>query len=121
MYADLIQALRYKLQKRFRRLNAVGYQHFHATLRQFWAFVHAQPVLVGVLDELLPRFPDLGPHVDRQMESHEVILCDDEDENAAFAYAVLKRCAESSDQSVEAGVGHNFTTEGRHDQALEAF
>jgi hypothetical protein len=35
MHADLIQTLRYKLQKRFRRLNAVGFRHFHATLKQF--------------------------------------------------------------------------------------
>jgi hypothetical protein len=54
MNADLIQNLRYKVQKRVRRLNAVSYQHFHATLKQFWAFVHAQPILVGIVDELLP-------------------------------------------------------------------
>lgn len=121
MHSDLIQALRYKLQKRVRRLNAVSYHHFHATLKQFWAFLHAQPVLVGVLDELLPRFPDLGPHVEQQMTSHEVIVCDDEDENAAFAFLVLKRCVESGDAMTEAMIGHNFGGVNHHDHALEAF
>jgi hypothetical protein len=121
MNAELIQTLRYKLQKRLRRLNAVGYRHFHATLQQFWVFVHSQPVLVGVLDELLPRFPDLGPHVEKQTRSREVIVCDDEDENAAFTYLVLKQCVESDDQMAEITIGHNLTSVNNHDNAVEAF
>src|SRR5262245_5770034 len=121
MHADLIQALRYKLQKRLRRLNSVGFHHFHATLKQFWAFIHSQPVLLGVIDELLPRFPDLEPHIEVQMNSHEVIVCDDEAENAAFAYGVLKRCVAENDPLTESSVGQNLTSSSHHDQAQEAF
>jgi hypothetical protein len=120
--ADLIQNLRYKLQKRVRRLNAVSWRHFHATLKQFWAFVHSQPLLVGILDEMLPRFQGLAPHVERQTSSREVIVCDDECENAAFGYLVLKRCVETTnDPMPEVRIGHNFTSVNHHDNALEAF
>ena len=48
MNAGLIQNLRDKLQKRVRRLNAVSHSQFHGTLKQIWAFLHAQPILVGI-------------------------------------------------------------------------
>jgi hypothetical protein len=36
MNPDYVQNLRYKLQKRFRRLNAAGWEIFHYALKQFW-------------------------------------------------------------------------------------
>jgi hypothetical protein len=120
MKADLIQDLRYKLQKRVRRLNAVDFRLFHATLKQFWSFLHAQPILTGAIGELLPRFPDLGPDVEAQISSRGVFACNDECENAAFAYLVLKKCVESTDGKIEIGVGRNFGADNA-DRALEAF
>jgi hypothetical protein len=103
-------------------LNAVSWKHFHATLKQFWAFVHSQPLLVGILDELLPRFPDLGPHVEKQTsrENMDVITYDDECENAAFSYLVLKNCIESTDEMAEVLVGYHFSTD-TNESSLEAF
>ena len=120
MNIELIQSLRYKLQKRVRRLNAVSFHHFHATLKQFWSFLHADSILIGILTELLPRFPDLGPHVETQVTKQEVVVCDDECENAAFGYLVLKKCVESDDQMTETTVGYSFTTDDNA-SSLEAF
>lgn len=120
MNAGLIQNLRYKLQKRVRRLNAVSYQHFHATLKQFWSFIHSHPLFVGILNDILIRFPDVEPHTERQVAYREVVICDDECQNAAFAYVVLKKCVESSDPMIEATVGYSLAS-GDDEAALEAF
>ena len=122
MNADLIQNLRYKLQKRVRRLNAVSWKHFHATLKQFWTFINSNPLLEGIIQELLPRFPHLSPHVEKQTsrENMDVITCDDECENAAFAYLVLKKCVESTDDMAEVMVGYHFSTDN-NDRSLDGF
>src|SRR5262249_439876 len=101
--------------------NAVSYQYFHATLKQFWAFLHSHPILLGIRDEMLRRHTSLESHVETQLASSEdVITCDDECENAAFAYLLLKRCVESQDQSIEMNLGFRFhATDG--DAALDTF
>jgi len=76
----------------------------------------------SILDELLPRFPNLGPQVEKQTTSHEVVVSDDEVENAAFAYLVLKWCVETTnDKMPEVRIGYNLTPGKHHDNALEAF
>jgi hypothetical protein len=121
MNTELVQNLRNKLQRRIRRLNAVSQHHFHSTLRQFWAFLHGQPILLGIIDQLLPRFPDLGTLVEKQTKSREVVACDDECQNAAFAYMVLRKCVESDHFNAEVLIGLNLTYERSEDSGLKAF
>ena len=52
MNAEYIQNLRYKLQKRVRRLNSMEYQVFHFSLKQFQGFLKSYPIFVGILDDL---------------------------------------------------------------------
>jgi hypothetical protein len=52
MNSDYLQALRYKLQRRFRRLNSAGFELFHFGLKRFWVFVRGDPFLSGILDAL---------------------------------------------------------------------
>ncbi len=116
------QNLRYKLQKRVRRLNAVSWQIFHATLQHFWAFIHSNLLLAGILQELVVRFPDLGPFVEKEtsIENMDVVSFGDEAQNAAFAYLVLKKCVESTDLMTEVQVGWHHTT-ADNDIAVQAF
>ena len=56
MQDAFVQAIRYKLQKRVRRLNSADYQHFPMLLRVFFHFFDNSPILSGVRDELLARW-----------------------------------------------------------------
>ena len=49
MNAEYVQNLRYKLQKRVRRLHSTGAQGFHIGLKQFWGFLTGQSVLMGMI------------------------------------------------------------------------
>jgi hypothetical protein len=55
MHDVLVQAIRYKLQKRVRRLNSADYKHFPMLLRVFFQFLENSPSLSGVCDELMAR------------------------------------------------------------------
>ena len=67
MQDAFVQAIRYKLQKRVRRLNSADYQHFPMLLRVFFQFFDNSPILSGVRDELLARVSeqDVPATVDR--------------------------------------------------------
>lgn len=121
MNSNFVQNLRYKLQKRMRRLSSVSFRQFHATLKQFWTFLHSTPLFQGVFQELLVQFPDLGQIVQQYVQSGQMALCEDECQNAAYGYLILKTCVESTDQSSEIRLGHNLTSDAHHDVALEAF
>ena len=55
MQDRFVQAIRYKLQKRVRRLSSADYQQFPFLLRSFFQYVDNSPILAGVRDELLVR------------------------------------------------------------------
>lgn len=52
MNTDYIQTLRYKLQRRYRRLNSARRQVFHSNLKQFWRYLWDEPLLRGILETL---------------------------------------------------------------------
>ncbi len=93
MQDKYIQSIRYKLQRRVRRLNSVYYKVFPSELRQFFAFIESQPLLATMRDELLASIPNntLEALVARFIgEDEEPVLGDTEAEHAAFGYRVLK-------------------------------
>ena len=51
MNTGIVQQLRYKLQKRVRKVNSSGFQTFHFSLKRFWQFLHNNEVFVGVLEQ----------------------------------------------------------------------
>ena len=55
MDSNVLQTLRYKLQKRLKRLNTAGHEIFHSTLVQTWGFLCENPVTKGILDDLAIR------------------------------------------------------------------
>ena len=48
-----LQSIRYKLQKRVRRLNSASWEQFMPFLRQFFAYFNSSPILCGVRDDLV--------------------------------------------------------------------
>src|ERR1700730_4256076 len=92
MQTDYLRDIRYKLQKRIRRLNGCDPNHFLFVLKQFCAFIDSNPLLQGVISELLANFPDLPTHVETIFSGHGLVGATEE-EDAAIGYGVLRRFA----------------------------
>ena len=121
MNGEYIQNLRYKLQRRVRRLNSMGHPVFHFLLKQFWGFLKSYPVFIGILEDLEHRCSEM------ESKSVEIIggkalVFGDEMENAAVSYFVIKKCVESEKQIIEANVGRMYDPgSSKHDDSLECF
>src|SRR5262245_10862616 len=92
MQDKFVQALRYKLQKRVRRLNSANYQQFPLLLRAFFHYLDGSPILAGVRDELLVRAAKFNApaSVDRILKG-EMLFGETEEEAAAMGYFLLKK------------------------------
>jgi hypothetical protein len=122
MNPEFVQNLRYKLQKRVRRLNSLDFQVFHCGLLQFFGFLKSQSALQGILDDLLLRVPAANVEANRIFDSHEPRLNIDETENAATAYALLQKCAGSGRPGCEFEIGHEYDcAASMHNDALNVF
>ena len=91
MQSNYIQNVRYKLQKRVRRLNASSPSEFLHVLKQFWVFFESYPILATVTEELLAKFPFVGTDVAKLLRGQG--LGENEAEGAALACEALKRHA----------------------------
>lgn len=120
MDSDYLQFIRYKLQKRLKRLNTANYQSIHFVLVQTWGFLLSDDIIRGILDDLATRRPDAAATADR-IHGGEDLVGSDEDERDAMAYWVVRKCAESSDGRVEIQVGRTFCEESQHDDCVEYF
>ena len=118
MHDAFVQAIRYKLQKRVRRLDSADYQHFPMLLRVFFQFVDDSPILSGVRDELLSRVvdQDVPAKVDRLLEA-EVVYGTTEAESAAIGYHVLKKIAEKPERDLVLNIALNLS--GNAEECLD--
>ena len=124
MDTELIQALRYKLQSRVRRLNSTDYTLFHFSLKQFWRFLQKSTVIFGIIDDLKKRYPQMSEEID-PMFSKEIrkdgLLWDDEDKQAAASIFIVERCINSDDQRVEVNIGRRYSDEQNYNNIIESF
>lgn len=121
MNAEYIQNLRYKLQKRVRRLNSTEYQIFHFSLKQFWGFLKNYPIFVGILEDLERRYPSLEAEAEKIVKESQGLVFGNELENTAASYFVVKKCVESDHQMVEVHVGKTYGHEPKYNDQLEYF
>ena len=121
MNPEYVQNLRYKLQKRVRRLNSTGYEVFHFSLKQFWGFLNSHPAFVDIVEDLQRRCPGSDSDAERVVAGSETLVCGTELENAALACSVIKKCVESDSQMVEVSVGFAYGQQRRYDDSLEYF
>lgn len=121
MNKEYIQNLRYKLQKRVRRVNSSEHRVFHYVIKQYWGFLQEQPLLLGIMEELNAHSSKVESEVEKIFNSRNTIVFDNEKDNAVACYLVLKRCAESEDDSIERKAARNYTNEIGHNDRLESF
>ena len=96
MESSFIQNVRYKLQKRVRRLNGADTQQFLFLLKEFWGFLDDSPLLSATVHELLARVPDYADSVAQITPMNEVFGAS-EAESAAIGCGMLRKYAESFD------------------------
>jgi len=112
MYAGYIQNLRYKLEKRVKRLKSIDWNMFHFSLKQFWGFLKSYPIFVGILEDLERSCPHMESYSEEIIREKKVIQVEDELENAALSYFVLKNCCENPSMQVEMKIGAAYLNEG---------
>lgn len=96
MDAQFLQNLRYKLQKRVRRLNSVDPSQFHIALTHFWAFIDSTPSLSGIAVQLKREQPDARESADKLLGG-ESVFGRTERETAAIGQEVLRKLALAPD------------------------
>ncbi|MCK5215015.1 MAG: hypothetical protein KAR05_06645 [Candidatus Omnitrophica bacterium] len=121
MDKEYIQNLRYKLQKRVRRINSSDCKVFHFVLKQFWGFLNNQQLFIGIMDELETKSALVKDDVEKLFSSRATVVFDSEEENASASYLVIKKCVESQNNNIEIQIAHNYSNESKHNEALEAF
>lgn len=121
MGPDYIQTLRYKLQRRVRRLNSTGFKLFHFGLQQLWGFLKSHPFLQGILDGLSAEADRVKADVDTLITGGKTIAFASEKDQVLASYLVLKHCAESDNQQVEIQIAQRYSSERKLDDILEAF
>lgn len=111
MQDKYIQSIRYKLQKRVRKLHSADFRLFSFNLRTFFDFFEASPILCGVRDELLAAVPK--DELDKDMElllsrRREVPVKGTEAEEAALGYVFLKHCMDNAGSFSPHEVGFSY-------------
>jgi hypothetical protein len=124
MDSEFIQALRYKLQRRVRRLNSTDYQLFHFSLKQFWGFLQKSIVILGIIEDLKARFPTQDKEVEPMFsEKHGDggLLWSDEDEHTAASIFIIEKCVKSDNQMIEVNIGQKYSDASNYNEILESF
>ncbi|HET8865508.1 MAG TPA: hypothetical protein VFM80_07400, partial [Gracilimonas sp.] len=118
---DYVQNLRYKLQKRVRRLNSSEWRVFHYVLKQFWGFLLDQPIFSGMIQELDSKKSLVSEDVDKIINDKQALVFNTEKENTLASYSILKKCAESDDDSIERSIAFRYSNESNTNAALDSF
>jgi len=94
-----LQSIRYKLQKRVRRLNSANWEQFVPFLHQFFSYFNSSPILCGVRDDLIARSIkyDVKGTIDKILSGNHNLYGDTEEEAAAMGYEILNRILKSSE------------------------
>lgn len=124
MDAEFVQTIRYKLQRRVRRLNSTDYKLFHFSLKQFWGFLQKSIIISGIIDDLKRRFPKTYQEIDPMFSPEHRegrLLWSDEDEHASASLFIIERCIKSDDQMIEVNIASKYSNEKNYNDILESF
>ncbi|MBA7619660.1 hypothetical protein ES703_27001 [subsurface metagenome] len=122
MDTNYVQSLRYKLQKRARRVNSADHNIAHATLKQFWTFLHSYPVFVGILRDLKCRVSDLEiVAVNIVNASVNNYYPENDLQAAGISFFVISKCLKSETSEVEYTIGANYGQTTEVSEAIDLF
>ena len=120
MEDKFVQALRYKLQKRVRRVNSADRSHFGVTLKHLFLFIDSMPLLAAVRDDLLARTQHLNIEsaVDRLCKD-ENLTGETEEESAAIGYVLLKRFCHDPESASLVNIAYRWNMGTDFEKAFE--
>lgn len=124
MNKDYIQNLRYKLQKRFRRLNSANYDIFHDRLQQFWHFLNHQNTLKSILELIESKVTNqISTQVQNfTSELQGLMAFKTEEQNITASYLIIKHCVEEGDDYSEIKIARRSRQVIKgHTEAVNAF
>jgi hypothetical protein len=100
MSSEYIQNLRYKLQKRVRKLNSADYNLFHHYLKQFWNFLSQNTLFKEILKEIEDKYKECEKNAEKILEG-KLSIEHEEGLQIGNSYFVIKSCVESEDRKKE--------------------
>ncbi|MGO9117244.1 MAG: hypothetical protein ACLQPD_06485 [Desulfomonilaceae bacterium] len=129
MDSKLLQTLRYRLQNRLRRLKSVDWQFYHWQLVQFWTFLNSHIVFKTILklleEEKTEVFDRVKPLLEGSSPRDTVPVFDDEKDQAAAAYFVVKDCIQTpathAQNQKELHIGERYTHSTKFPESIDAF
>jgi hypothetical protein len=119
MNTNVLQTLRYKLQKRLKRVNTADFQIYHGIIVQTFRFLRENPVVRGILDDLERRVPSADGDSERLFNA-ELLTGENETEHIALCYGLLKRVA-AADGDPEMRLGCRFGHKSKFPEGVETF
>jgi hypothetical protein len=120
MNPEFIQNVRYKLQRRVRRLHSARFPTYHYVLQHFWNYLRGNALFTAIIEELRGRVPDAKAWADRNMQSNELAV-NEETEYAAICSFFVERCANENDAQTEMHFGHAVSPQGDSNDWIETF
>jgi len=121
MDSEYIQQVRYKLQKRLKRLNSSGYQTFHFVLKQTWGYLQESEITKGILDDLERRSSQKTESDADKILNGQRVEAQTESENDLLCYLVVKKCVLSERPNIEHNAGHSFGQVQTINDSIENF
>ncbi len=119
MDTNVLQTLRYKLQKRLKRVRTADFQLFHSVIVQTMLFLRENPVVRGILDDLERRVPSAEADSEQLMNA-SLISGETEIEQVALAYALLKRTV-AAEGDPELHIGTHFGHTSKYAEGAQTF
>ncbi|MGD1091557.1 MAG: hypothetical protein ABSB35_06130 [Bryobacteraceae bacterium] len=116
MESLFLQNVRYKLQKRVRRLNGADFESFLFLLKAFWVFFDDSPLLTTLAQELVAKVPEYVDTVGK-ISTDQIFFGSNETESAAIGYGVLRKLAGQDRPDAL----FNFCAFGECDKVLDQF
>ena len=120
MDTNVLQTLRYKLQKRLKRINTAGRQVYHDILVQTWGFLIGNSVTKGILDDLERRVPNAESNSEIMLSGH-LLTGATELEHVALCYWLIKRATSRTGADTELNLSWSFDHGTNTDEALSFF
>lgn len=119
MEKGVIQNLRYKLQKRTRKLNAVQNDFFNIGLLQYWKFLNSNSVFQGILIDLEQRSKNSETDANKIVNENQSVFGEDEEESVYLAFRVLKKTIESENNSLIRNIAYSYIRSMDMSQVVE--
>lgn len=120
MHDQYIQNVRYKLQKRARRVNSAESHLFYRFVKHFLQFVDSTPILAAIRDDMLARAEELEleTFVEKAIAG-TALQCDTEFESVALGYVILNKAMFEKDTVNFLDMSHKFGQGVDFDAAFE--